>query len=72
MTKKRNHKESMICLKPKPTQNFFVNSIFKQQKKGFMRKKVNGGLNKKTERSLFSCSLFGDKEQHRNVNKKVR
>ena len=37
MSKKRNNKESTICLTPKPSQNFFVNCI--QGKHNFFPKK---------------------------------
>ena len=45
VSKKRNDKKSMICLKPKPSQSFFVNpieskeKIFYKKKKNFFTKK---------------------------------
>ena len=66
--KKKNDKESMICLTSKPSQCFFESKENLLQKKNFLKKMGSGGLNKKTKRRLFNCSRYGPY----NVNKEAR
>ena len=56
MSKKRNDKESMICLTPKPTYSFFYRKQSKQKdftEKDFFKKK--GGVDNwtKNEKKVF-------------------
>ena len=58
MSKKRNDKESMICLTPKPNQSFFVCRTHSKEKKflrnrNFLRKRESGGLTKKRKKGFF-------------------
>ena len=66
MSKKRNHKKSIICLTPKPGQSFFVYRIEKQRKifffffflqktSFFMRKSGVQGLNKKRKEGFLTA-----------------
>ena len=69
VSKKRNDKESMICLTPTPRQVFlfffclpyteqkgFIYFFFFFTEKELFKEKRCGGLNKKTKRRLFNCS----------------
>ena len=68
--KKRNDKESMICLMPKPNQSFFVYHIQSKeiflQKKSFLRKRGSGSLktaieeewNKMFEEFILNANCF--------------
>ena len=72
----RNDKESMICLTPKPSKNFFVYRIqseefFLRKKDFFLRKRGSGGLTKKRKEGFFNCSRNGDLEGLQNVTKKT-
>ena len=63
---KRNDKESMICLMPKPNKNFFIYCI--ESKENFLTEKEllkekeewGGGIEQKMKRRYFNCSCYGD------------
>ena len=68
MSKKRNDKESMICLKPKPSQSFFVYCIqskeffFFLQKKSFLREKGSEELNKTRKEGFLTAFITAIKK----------
>ena len=58
MSKKRNNKESLICLIPKLSQTFFVDRIQSKEKFFFfftkeelLKERGNGGLNKNEKKA---------------------
>ena len=59
--RKRNSKESIICLMLKPNQSFFVNIIQSKEKilpkNNFLRKRGSGGLNKNKKKVFFLTAL---------------
>ena len=64
---KKNNKESMIFLKPRPTQSFFVCCIqskekFSTEKKKKIKQKGEWRIEQKMKRRLFNCSRIAIKK----------
>ena len=68
MCKKRNDKESMIFLTPKPSESFFFHRILSKEfffftEKGLLlRKGESGGLNKKRKEGFLSALVTAIKK----------
>ena len=75
MNKKRNDKESMICLTLKPSQTFFVYRIQSKEKnltKELFKKKGKWRIEEKHQEGFLTALAMAIKKDPRNVNKKVR
>ena len=64
VSKKRNDKESMICLNLKPSQSFFVyciqNKEFFFNEKELFKEKGKWRIGQKAKIRFFNCSCYGD------------
>ena len=63
MRKKRNDKEIIICLTPKPSQNFFVYLMLSKEvfsEKELLKEKGESTMEQNLKEGFFNCSLNGD------------